>query len=101
VDFKDLERELILIKENSQKNLEEAKKGYEQAKEFIMKIKDRKENLFLKNGNKGISEGAIKSGIDIYYAYPMTPATGVLNELAEIQYNKNILVLELEMQLRL
>ena len=51
------------------------------------------------NGNQGISEGAIKSGLDIYYAYPMTPATNVLSELAEKQIENNLLVLELESEI--
>lgn len=51
------------------------------------------------NGNQGISEGAIKSGLDVYYAYPMTPATNVLGELAEKQIENNYLVLELESEI--
>ncbi|MFA5240704.1 MAG: pyruvate ferredoxin oxidoreductase, partial [Phycisphaerae bacterium] len=42
---------------------------------------DKKERYFF-NGSQKISEGAIKSGLDIYYAYPMTPATSLLTELA-------------------
>jgi len=48
---------------------------------------------------KGVSEGAIKSGLDVYYAYPMTPATNVISELAEKQIENNILVLELESEI--
>ena len=51
------------------------------------------------NGNQGVSEGAIKSGLDIYYAYPMTPATNVIGELAKKQIENNILVLELESEI--
>jgi len=51
------------------------------------------------NGNKGIAEGAVKAGIDLYYAYPMTPATNVLSELAEKQIENNILVAELESEI--
>jgi 2-oxoglutarate ferredoxin oxidoreductase subunit alpha len=51
------------------------------------------------NGNQGISEGAIKSGLDVYYAYPMTPATNVISELAKKQIENNILVLEMESEI--
>jgi len=44
--------------------------------------------------------GAIKSGLDIYYAYPMTPATGVLHELSAMQVkpeqNNNLMVFQPE-----
>ncbi len=32
-------------------------------------------------GSKAIALGAVNSGINLYFAYPMTPATGVMNEL--------------------
>ena len=38
----------------------------------------------------------MRAGLDLYYAYPMTPATPVLTELAQRQEKDNILVLELE-----
>ena len=40
------------------------------------------------NGNTGVSEGATKSGLDVYYFYPMTPATNVAGELAEKQIER-------------
>jgi 2-oxoglutarate ferredoxin oxidoreductase subunit alpha len=54
-----------------------------------------RENYFF-SGNEGVGVGAINSGIDIYFAYPMTPATPVLHFLAKRQLKHNILVLQLE-----
>jgi 2-oxoglutarate ferredoxin oxidoreductase subunit alpha len=48
------------------------------------------------NGSQGACEGAIESGLDIYYAYPMTPATPIWFELAPLQKNGNFLTLEME-----
>ncbi len=47
-------------------------------------------------GNAGIAEGAVNSDIDIYIAYPMTPSTGVLHELAGMQDKHNHLVFQPE-----
>ena len=95
IDFKILEEELKNL-EKFEENIKEAKKGYAEEKKEICKVILNKEKLIFMNGNQGISEGAIKSGLDIYYAYPMTPATNVMTELSKKQIEKNILVLELE-----
>lgn len=39
-------------------------------------------NIKIKSGSQAVSDGAISSGMDLYVAYPMTPATGVLHYLA-------------------
>ncbi len=97
LNFSILEQELKDLGKRFDENMKEAKKGYEDEKTDFCEVKflKKNDNVFM-NGNQGISEGAIKAGIDIYYAYPMTPATPVLGELAEDQEEKNILVLELE-----
>jgi 2-oxoglutarate ferredoxin oxidoreductase subunit alpha len=97
LDFSILEKELKQLEKRYEENIIEARKGYDEEKQEVCKVIFRNvENPSFMNGNQGISEGAIKSGIDIYYAYPMTPATNVLGELAEKQIEKNILVLEIE-----
>ena len=48
------------------------------------------------SGSSGVGIGALNAGIDIYIAYPMTPATPVLHFLAGRQLKDNILVLQLE-----
>jgi len=95
LDFKLLERELRRLGKNYDENMKDAKKGYEEEEKNICKILNHKkgEHHSFLNGNKGISEGAVKSDIGIYYAYPMTPATPILNELAS---EKNVKVIELE-----
>ena len=96
-DFKELEEELKKLK-NFEENLKYAKEGYNKEKERIKleSIKAKKSEKEFINGSQGIAIGAIKSGLDIYYAYPMTPATPVLTELAGMQEKNDFLVLELE-----
>ncbi len=57
-------------------------------------LNSEKENFGLKklnnkikilSGSQAVSIGAINSKIDVFIAYPMTPATGVLHELAQKQ----------------
>lgn len=95
LEFKTLEDELK-SKDRFQENLEEAKKGYESATITIQIPKTNPKKLNFINGNQGIAEGAIKSGLDVYYAYPMTPATTILAELAQKQEENLFLTLELE-----
>lgn len=95
LEFKVLEEELKELK-FFEENIKDAKEGYNETNEVMCKVVLKKNKLNFMNGNKGISEGAIKSGIDIYYAYPMTPATNVIGELAEKQIEKNHIVIELE-----
>jgi 2-oxoglutarate ferredoxin oxidoreductase subunit alpha len=77
-------------------NIKEARKGFEEAKIWKPLKKQKNNNWNYSNGSEGISQGAIESGLDIYFSYPMTPATPVLFELAQKQKKWNFLVLELE-----
>ena len=94
-EFKEIEKKLKEF-ERFEENLKEVKKGYDYSKKDLKLLKDNKKNLSFSNGNQAISQGAIKSDLDIYYAYPMTPATPVLGELAEKQKAGNFKVIELE-----
>jgi len=51
----------------------------------------KKERYYL-SGSEGVAYGAIYSGLDIYLAYPMTPATPVLHILASLKDKYDILV---------
>ncbi len=50
-------------------------------------------------GSLGIALGAINSGMNIYLAYPMTPATGLMNELAARQIEKGFMVYQPESEI--
>ena len=94
MDFKFLEDELKKLR-NFEENLKDAKKGYSDEKQNKIKLNNKESDNSFTTGTQGIAEGAIKSGLDVYYAYPMTPATPLLFELAPKQVENNILALEL------
>jgi 2-oxoglutarate ferredoxin oxidoreductase subunit alpha len=96
IEFKILEEQLRELKQKFDENIKEATEGYNSEMKVACKVEIKKGKLFFMNGNQGISDGAVKSGIDVYFAYPMTPATNVINELAERQIENNFLVMELE-----
>ena len=54
-----------------------------------------KKKYFL-SGSEAVGSGAIASGLDVYIAYPITPATPVLHFLAKRQIKNKFLVLQLE-----
>lgn len=95
LDFKLLETQLKKLEKRFEENIKEAKQGYDEEKGKVCQLNKQKEDHYFINGNQGISQGALKSGLDVYYAYPMTPATPILNELAA-QQNKDFHVIELE-----
>ncbi|MCX6750941.1 MAG: 2-oxoacid:acceptor oxidoreductase family protein [Candidatus Pacearchaeota archaeon] len=93
IEFSVLDGVLKNLGKRYDENIKEAKQGYEEETKNICKILPKKGANYFMNGNQGITEGAINSNIEIYYAYPMTPATPILNELAE---KENVKVIGLE-----
>tara|TARA_Y100000034_G_C6874117_1_gene399462 strand:- start:443 stop:1843 length:1401 start_codon:yes stop_codon:yes gene_type:complete len=72
-----------------------AKGGYNsQTSNYNLKRLNNK--LSMMNGSKATAIGAINSKMDLYIAYPMTPATGVLHELAAKQLEKDFMVFQPE-----
>jgi 2-oxoglutarate/2-oxoacid ferredoxin oxidoreductase subunit alpha len=72
-----------------------SEKGYD-SQDFRFNLEKLNNRIFKMNGSKGISQGAINSNIDLYLAYPMTPATGVMHELASNQIKNNLMVFQPE-----
>lgn len=80
-------------------DLKASSAGYEQAEsEWGVEIPEN-EDLKVMTGSEGIGIGAIESGLDTYFAYPMTPATPVLHYLAGRQKEENYLVFQPENEL--
>jgi len=98
LNFKDLEKHLKKQGKRVRENVEGAKRGYGEAERSIEipKSQDKGKNLEFINGTQGIAQGAVKSGLDVYFAYPMTPATPLLGELAKDQVKDKRVTLELE-----
>jgi 2-oxoglutarate/2-oxoacid ferredoxin oxidoreductase subunit alpha len=66
--------------------------GYD-SQEEKEKFKKQNNKVKLYSGSQAVAIGAINSKLQAYIAYPMTPATGVLHELAARQ-NKKLMVFE-------
>ncbi len=87
-----IEKNIFLkkIKEKfpGKESFEAGEKGYNSAeKKYFLKKLNNKINLM--TGSKAVALGAFNSGLTRYFAYPMTPATGVMEELASMQNKKN------------
>lgn len=55
-----------------------------------------KQEDYLMSGNEAIALGALKSGLNFYAAYPMTPATTILTYLFEVHREMDIIVKQAE-----
>ena len=86
-----LEKEMHKLK-NFVENMKEAIKGYNSEKRTLglLTINPKAHSsIRFMNGNQSIVYGAIKSGLNFYYAYPMTPATPVMMELGSMMLDRN------------
>ena len=82
----------------NQDSVDAAKKGYDAFKtKFDLKKLDNK--IKISSGSTGVAMGAIDSKIDRYIAYPMTPATGVMVEIAKHEKNNGLVVFQPESEI--
>jgi len=92
--FKVLEKEFGTKADLLQKAAQE---GYQTVKlqNKLFPPSQKKPNYFL-SGSQAVVSGALFSGLDVYLAYPMTPATPVLHLLSACQKKEKISVHQLE-----
>jgi len=95
--------EKILIDEiqkqfDSEESNDAAKKGYaSQESKFNLRKLDN--NISIMTGSQAVAQGAVNSKIDLYLAYPMTPATGVMHELSSKQVENGLMVFQPETEI--
>jgi 2-oxoglutarate ferredoxin oxidoreductase subunit alpha len=70
-------------------------KGFRHSKE-IHPTKDRKELI---DGNTAFAKGLMVAGLDFYVAYPMTPATSIMNSIASRQKDSGVRVIQPESEI--
>ena len=87
-------------------NVTLAKKGYEYIKKkeqrSLLKNLDvhgKSEERVFVTGNEAVGLGALKAGLGLYVAYPITPASPLLHFLAKLQREYNIIVLQPESEI--
>lgn len=84
------------IKKATELNLKIARRAYELPKNLVKLEKIKQSPSLLLTGNEATALGAVKAGLGLYFAYPMTPATSILNYLARHQDDFNIRALQPE-----
>jgi len=82
-------------KTNNKSSLDAAKAGYK-SQEGKFNLKKLNHKLTIMSGSQAVAIGAVNSKIDLYIAYPMTPATGVLHELAANQVKNQMMTFQPE-----
>ncbi|MBD3210447.1 2-oxoacid:acceptor oxidoreductase subunit alpha [Candidatus Micrarchaeota archaeon] len=88
-------------KEIVEKNIAVAKAGYEYVKSKEVDLKQKikplsEQRKMLVSGNEAIALGAVKGGMKMYSAYPMTPASSILHYLFANERKFNIVVKQTE-----
>src|SRR3990167_6063523 len=79
-------------------NINAGKAGYDYLKnnfpdDFVLKLeKQKRENNMFLSGNESITAGAVQAGCKFYAAYPMTPASSILSNMASLERTYNIVV---------
>ena len=91
-----LEQDLSKEKE---KNLKIAEKIYANTKQCLVVEKIGSTPSDLMTGNEAIAQGLVKAGLDIYFAYPMTPASSILHSLAARQKELGVLAVQPESEI--
>ncbi|MFX1501743.1 MAG: 2-oxoacid:acceptor oxidoreductase subunit alpha [Promethearchaeota archaeon] len=66
-------------------------------KKFNLERGDKKRSII--TGNEAISLGAIAGGLNVYYGYPMTPASSILHTLANEAENFGLAVVHAESEI--
>lgn len=85
-------------------NLQAAEEGYETSSEYFnlkkyskaSNVRYKKQSGYLISGNHAVALGALRAGLGFYSAYPMTPASTILDILFEELEKYNIVVKQAE-----
>jgi 2-oxoglutarate ferredoxin oxidoreductase subunit alpha len=95
IPLKELETEIKSQFKESDQAIISAKKGFDsqETKHQLKKLNNKTTTL---SGNQAIAIGARNSNLDLYTAYPMTPATNAMHELAKNQVENNLMVFQAE-----
>lgn len=90
-----LKKEIENQFKDNKETLSSAEKGYN-SKKNKYSLKKLNNKITILSGSQAIALGAINSSLDLYIAYPMTPATNAMHELAKDQLKNNLMVLQAE-----
>ena len=77
-------------------NLTAVKKGYESVETKYLKNQGDFSQYLLLSGNTALALGAIAAGLKFYTAYPMSPSTSIMEYLASVSLESDIVVEQAE-----
>jgi 2-oxoglutarate/2-oxoacid ferredoxin oxidoreductase subunit alpha len=95
IKFLDLEKEIKSQFKEPEEALVSAKIGFD-SRETTSELKKLPNKISILSGSEAVAIGATNSKLNLYIAYPMTPATNAMHELAKKQIEKNIMVFQAE-----
>ncbi|MCK9186837.1 2-oxoacid:acceptor oxidoreductase subunit alpha [Candidatus Gracilibacteria bacterium] len=102
-DFEKIEKEVKtrfkkVTKEILDANIECVKRGYEgvETAQGIWNFEAKKTDNVLIDGSRAVALGAVACGVRAYYGYPMSPSSGILTYLAEINGKTDMIVKQAE-----
>lgn len=95
IPLTELENEIKSQFKEYKEALISAKKGFD-SKTTTSELKKLNNKISIMSGSQAIAKGARNSELDLYIAYPMTPATNAMHELASNQIQDNLLVFQAE-----
>lgn len=95
IPIEELDKEIKREFPNKPEPLSSAHKGYN-SKKAILNLRRIDKKIWVMDGSKAVAKGAINSNLDLYIAYPMTPATNTMNEIAKNQLKDKLMVLQAE-----
>ncbi len=95
IPFQTLENEISAQFKISEEAIKAAKQGYDHV-ETSNELPKLKNSPTILSGSQSVAIGATKAGLDLYIAYPMTPATNAMHELAATQEKNNHMVFQAE-----
>lgn len=68
----------------------------DRARETLLQGKGGEDNRSLLSGNVAISRGALDAGVELYFGYPITPATPIMEHLAKALPERGGRVVQME-----
>jgi 2-oxoglutarate ferredoxin oxidoreductase subunit alpha len=81
-------------------NLKIAQSAYHRAEKSGLSVSRLDQKMLpLVSGNEAIALGAVQAGLDMYIAYPMTPASSILHYLAEHENDLGVVTIHPESEI--
>ncbi|RZB35798.1 MAG: 2-oxoglutarate/2-oxoacid ferredoxin oxidoreductase subunit alpha [Desulfobacteraceae bacterium Eth-SRB2] len=101
IEWEMLER---VIKDTIEKavdlNLKIAQSAYNQVEKACLSVHNLNQKMLpLVSGNEAIALGAVQAGLNMYIAYPMTPASAILHYLAEHEDDLGVVTIHPESEI--